>query len=127
MFRSAILFSILSIPPASEKGPEKIEQIGIEKSRQSIEDADLVLLVLDASRPLDEQDQELLKMTENKRRILILNKKDLAPAFEMDGAVSDFRSEQRSGRLERSARPSVHDAIRSYGSRVFPTNGSSGF
>lgn len=27
-------------------------------------------------------------MTENKRRILILNKKDLAPAFEMDGAVS---------------------------------------
>lgn len=70
------------------EGAEKIEQIGIEKSRQSIEDADLVLLVLDASRPLDEQDQELLKMTENKRRILILNKKDLAPAFEMDGAVS---------------------------------------
>ena len=38
--------------------------------------------MLDASRPLDEQDEELLKLTENKNRILVYNKTDIAPINE---------------------------------------------
>lgn len=59
-----------------------VEKIGIDRSLQAIENAQLVLMVLDASRPLDEQDEELLKLTENKTRILVYNKADIAPVHE---------------------------------------------
>ena len=64
-----------------------VEKIGIDRSLQAIENAQLVLMVLDASRPLDEQDEELLKLTENKTRILVYNKTDIAPVNE-DVAIS---------------------------------------
>lgn len=54
-----------------------VEKIGIEKSKQALNDADLVILLFDASRPLDDQDEELLKLSENKRRIIVYNKTDL--------------------------------------------------
>lgn len=44
---------------------------------KAIEDAQLIILVLDASRPLDEEDQQLMQMTENKTRIIVYNKKIL--------------------------------------------------
>lgn len=56
---------------------ELIEQMGIERSRKAIEEADLVFLVLDASCELDEADHELLRLTAHKDRLLIFNKKDL--------------------------------------------------
>lgn len=59
-----------------------VEKIGIDRSLKAIENAQLVLMVLDASRPLDEQDEELLRLTENKTRILVYNKKDLVPVSE---------------------------------------------
>lgn len=66
---------------------DQIEQIGIEKSRQSLEEADLVLLVLDGSRKLEEQDKELLEATAHKRRIVLVNKSDLPQAFVLDEAL----------------------------------------
>ena len=54
-----------------------VEKIGIKRSIQAIEQAQLVILVLDASRGLDEQDQELLSMTKDKTRIIVYNKTDL--------------------------------------------------
>lgn len=56
---------------------DKIEQIGIEKSRKALEEADLVILVFDASKPMDEEDKDLLKKTEHKERIIVYNKIDL--------------------------------------------------
>lgn len=53
-----------------------IEKIGIEKSLQAIEKAELVLMVLDSSSGIEQEDQELLKLTENKNRIILYNKKD---------------------------------------------------
>ena len=55
----------------------RIEQIGIEKSRQALEKAQLVIVVLDGSKPLDEEDRQLLRDTEGKNRIIVYNKKDL--------------------------------------------------
>ena len=55
---------------------DRIEQMGIARSIQAIEKAQLILLVLDAASELDEQDQELLEKTKDKDRILIYNKKD---------------------------------------------------
>ncbi|KRK33332.1 tRNA uridine-5-carboxymethylaminomethyl(34) synthesis GTPase MnmE [Loigolactobacillus bifermentans] len=56
---------------------DKVEKIGVERSRQAITAADLVLLVLNNSEPLTAEDQELLNLTANKKRIVILNKTDL--------------------------------------------------
>ena len=54
-----------------------IERIGIEKSKEAIAEAQLVIVVLDASREIDEQDRELLELTKNKNRIIVYNKQDL--------------------------------------------------
>ena len=55
----------------------RIEQIGIEKSRQALKQAQLVIVVLDGSRPLDDEDRELLAQTEGTNRIIVYNKQDL--------------------------------------------------
>lgn len=55
----------------------KVEQIGIEYSKQSLDEAALVLFVYDASQGLSEEDKEVLKLLENKKHIIIANKADL--------------------------------------------------
>lgn len=55
----------------------KIEKIGIEKSRQALSEAQLVIVVLDGSSEPDEEDKQLLKDTENTNRIIVYNKQDL--------------------------------------------------
>lgn len=54
-----------------------VEQIGVLKSKEVIKKAELILLVLDQSEELKKEDQELLELTKDKPRIIILNKSDL--------------------------------------------------
>lgn len=54
-----------------------VEKIGVEKSYEVISKAELVLLVLDGSRELDDSDKELLKLVNNKKHLIIVNKSDL--------------------------------------------------
>lgn len=54
-----------------------IEKIGIEKSKQILEEAELVIVLFDGSLPLDDLDKELLSITEDKDRLLVYNKKDI--------------------------------------------------
>ena len=56
---------------------DKIEQIGIEKSQEKLSKAQLVILLLDGSSPLDSQDQMLMEMTKDKQRLIVYNKSDL--------------------------------------------------
>ncbi|HEY4536886.1 MAG TPA: tRNA uridine-5-carboxymethylaminomethyl(34) synthesis GTPase MnmE [Erysipelothrix sp.] len=62
-----------------------IEQIGIEKSHAALEEAELVILVFDGSKPLDDEDKELLEKTKNKERIIVYNKKDIADDLNNEG------------------------------------------
>lgn len=55
-----------------------VEKIGIERSRKAIDEAQLILLVIDASKPQDAHDQALLSLTEGKQRLLVYNKIDQA-------------------------------------------------
>ena len=64
-----------------------IEAIGINKSEKAIKDADLILLVLDSSKPLDQDDYKLLDLTKDKKRIIIANKKDLKPSWNDNEAL----------------------------------------
>lgn len=56
---------------------DTVEQIGIEKSKESIENADLVLFVIDGSQKLDKQDLDIWSMVSDKKCIIVLNKNDL--------------------------------------------------
>lgn len=58
------------------EGTDAIEKIGIEKSLQALDKADLVIVVLDGSEPLTDEDHEILDLTEGKERIIVYNKKD---------------------------------------------------
>lgn len=56
---------------------DKVEKIGVERSKKAVQEVDLVLLLLDGSRELSDEDRELLDFTKFKKRIIILNKSDL--------------------------------------------------
>ena len=56
---------------------DKVEKIGVERSKKALERADLVLLLIDASQALTAEDQALIEATKDKKRIVILNKSDL--------------------------------------------------
>ena len=60
---------------------DKVEKIGVERSKKAIGEADLIILVLDSSRQLEEEDLQLLEATNDKRRIVIFNKNDLSPVL----------------------------------------------
>ncbi|NLN50950.1 MAG: tRNA uridine-5-carboxymethylaminomethyl(34) synthesis GTPase MnmE [Acholeplasmataceae bacterium] len=64
-----------------------IEKIGVQRSKQTIENAELVILVLDASETLSQEDENLLELTENKQRIIVGNKKDLGPKLKIENMV----------------------------------------
>ncbi|MCD2257166.1 tRNA uridine-5-carboxymethylaminomethyl(34) synthesis GTPase MnmE [Lactobacillus sp. CC-MHH1034] len=59
------------------KTEDKVEKIGVDRSRQALAQAELVLLVLNQSEPITDEDRELLKATQAKKRIILLNKTDL--------------------------------------------------
>ena len=62
-----------------DKTNHPIEQEGIQRSRRSAEQADGILLVLDLSRPANQDDLELVKEFRKRKTLVILNKSDLAP------------------------------------------------
>lgn len=66
-----------------------VEQIGVERSKKALKEADLVLLVLNASEPLTDQDRQLLEISQDSNRIILLNKVDLPEKIEIDQLPED--------------------------------------
>ena len=56
---------------------DEVEKIGVNIAREKLKDADLVISIFDLSRDFDQDDKEILKLIENKKHIIILNKDDL--------------------------------------------------
>ena len=62
---------------------DTVEAMGVERSRQAIENADLVIFVCDGSRPLDSEDQAIIELCEDREKaIALINKTDLGRAVE---------------------------------------------
>lgn len=59
------------------KSEDEVEKIGIERAKESIAEADIVLVVLDASQKLDDEDKQILELCNNHKKIIILNKTDV--------------------------------------------------
>lgn len=54
-----------------------VERIGVDRAKNAVEDADLVLYVIDSSVPLDENDESIFELIKEKNTIILLNKSDL--------------------------------------------------
>ncbi len=55
-----------------------IERIGIDKTKKAIDEADLVIIVLDATKAVNEYEKQLINMTKDKKQLIVYNKADLA-------------------------------------------------
>lgn len=68
-----------------------VEQIGVSRARDAAKEADLIIYVADSSIPLDENDEEILKLIQGQKSIVLLNKTDL------DSAVTKEELERKTG------------------------------
>lgn len=67
-----------------------VEKIGVERAKKVVEEADLILYVVDSSIPLDENDFSIMKMIKDKKTIILLNKSDLDSCVVEDDLFSAF-------------------------------------
>lgn len=60
---------------------DAVEKIGVERARKKAEEADLILYMMDASVPLDENDEEIIELIKDRQALVLLNKSDLTPVL----------------------------------------------
>lgn len=63
---------------------DQVEKIGVEKARKEIENADIVLFLVDTSLPVDQEDMEILKQIKEKKKMILLNKSDMGGDFTLE-------------------------------------------
>ncbi len=73
---------------------DEIENIGILKARELLQSSDIVLLVLDSSKELNNQDKENLELIKNKKSIVVLNKCDLPSKINFNGDCVKISAKQ---------------------------------
>ncbi|WP_395349952.1 tRNA uridine-5-carboxymethylaminomethyl(34) synthesis GTPase MnmE [Fructilactobacillus sanfranciscensis] len=69
---------------------DKVEKIGVDRSRAAIKKADLVLLVLNSSEPLTDEDRQLLDLTRDSKRVILLNKTDLPMKLDIEKIKAEY-------------------------------------
>ena len=66
------------------KTDDPVEQIGVERAKKAMQDADLILYVVDSSADLDENDEEIISFLQDQNAIILLNKADLPSALTVE-------------------------------------------
>jgi len=87
----------------------KVEKIGIEYSKQSLDEADLVLFIYDASKGLDDEDKEVLELLKDKNHIVIANKADLVSSREGEALFVSAQSGEGIAELKELLKRKVCD------------------
>ena len=67
-----------------------VEKIGVDKAIKSIDDADLILFVIDSSRPLDDNDEFIINKILDKKVIILLNKSDLVSVIKEEDIYNKY-------------------------------------
>ena len=67
-----------------------VEKIGVEKAKTISEDADLILYVIDSSVALDENDEAIVRLIQDKKIIILLNKSDLTEMVSLESVEEMF-------------------------------------
>lgn len=63
---------------------DTVEQIGVRRAKEYMDRADIILVVVDQSRPLQEEDRQILETAKGRQALIVLNKEDLQPAFKTE-------------------------------------------
>lgn len=63
---------------------DTVEKIGIEKTKEAFNNADYIILVVDGSRPLNSEDEEIISYVRGRRALVLLNKRDLGAEVTVD-------------------------------------------
>lgn len=80
------------------KTADTVEKIGVDRALEHAKDADLILYVVDASVPLDENDAKIMEILKGRKAIVLLNKSDLTAVIERgDGAEDRCSGHQHFG------------------------------
>lgn len=90
-----------------------VEKIGVEKSRDHMKSSDLVLVVLDSSRELEEDDLEILDAINPQKTLVLINKIDLESRLDMD-KVKEYIAKDNIipiSAMENKGLESIHDKI----------------
>ena len=89
---------------------DKVEQIGVERAKEHAKNADLILYVVDASVPLDENDGQIMELLKGRKTILLLNKSDLETVISkeeltarIDAPVLNISAREETGLAELEA------------------------
>lgn len=70
---------------------DEVEKIGVERSREKIDEADLIVLMLDSSRPLEIEDREIIDNVKDKKYVVLMNKNDLEKKIS-DEDIKDLKN-----------------------------------
>ena len=96
---------------------DEVERLGIHLTRQKTAEADLLLIIIDRSRPLNVDDRDILAQCENKKALVVINKVDLPPAedyTEKADVLNHFTTAEISaltGQGIDRLKKAIHDAI----------------
>lgn len=63
---------------------DKVEKMGIEKSKEAFNQADFILFLLDGSRPLEEEDLQIMEFLKERKSLVLINKRDLGEAVSIE-------------------------------------------
>ena len=90
-----------------------VEKIGVEKSMASFDTADLIIMVVDSSSELSEEDREILEKVQGKETILLLNKTDLPQVIDEEEVKKYVNEENiiKISALHNEGIEDVHDRI----------------
>lgn len=69
---------------------DEVERIGINRAKNAAKEADLLLYIVDASKEIDQNDLEIIKMTHYKNQIVLLNKTDLEQITDIQDVKNIF-------------------------------------
>ena len=88
-----VLFKVVDTA-GIRKSQDVVEKIGIDRALKEIEKADLILFVLDASTPLDENDEMILSKIKSKRYLVVVNKVDVVEKLDVKKIKSMLGSDK---------------------------------
>ena len=108
-----------------------VEKIGVDKAKENAEKADLIIYVVDASRPLDENDHEIIEMIRDKKAVILLNKSDLSTVVDKKALETlitkpmiDISAKEETGihELESTLKEMFYHGDISFNDEVYITN-----
>ena len=103
-----------------------VEKIGVDRARRAAGDADLIIFVVDGSRPLDESDREIMDFIRGRKSIILLNKSDLEIVVgkdELEGMSGQkAKEEQGIEELEQEIKRLFYRGELKFNDQVYITN-----